>query len=367
MAKILYGVGGEGRGHATRTRAVVEALRTEHEFVIYAPAHAYDLLAPAYADTAVEVRRIPGLRFHYDQRRRMDYLKTGWYGLRYITKAGHVLRHIRDEVEAEEPDLVITDFEPLLPRAAKQCGIPFVSLDHQHFLLTYDLSSLPRDLRVHAANMATVVRAYYSGQVETLVSSFYFPPLRPRCRNVSQIGVLLRPEILGAAPEDGDHVVAYLRRFAPSSTLETLAGCGREVRLYGLGQHPSRGGLRFLEIDVLRFVEDLSTGCALVCTAGNQLVGEALFLGKPVLAMPEPNNFEQSINAHFLAQSGAGESLEMEDLTPEHLRSFLDRFRDYRRAVDRTRLCGNPAAIAIINRHLPGASYGAPEVLPLAS
>ena len=45
---------------------------------------------------------------------------------------------------------------------------------------------------------------------------------------------------------------------------------------------------------------------AVVSTAGNQLVGEALYLGKPVLVMPERVNFEQAINAHYLEQSGAG-------------------------------------------------------------
>ena len=32
-----------------------------------------------------------------------------------------------------KPDLVITDFEPLLPRAARLEGVPYISIDHQHF------------------------------------------------------------------------------------------------------------------------------------------------------------------------------------------------------------------------------------------
>jgi uncharacterized protein (TIGR00661 family) len=182
-----------------------------------------------------------------------------------------------------------------------------------------------------------------------------------------QIGVLLRPEVLAAAPEDGDHVVAYLRRFAPPSTLDALARCGREVRVYGLGRRPPRGRLRFFDIDLLGFVEDLSSSCALVSTAGNQLVGEALFLGKPVLAMPESNNFEQYINAHFLEQSGAGELCEMEDLTAECIRGFLGRGPNLRSAIDRTRLYGNAAAAAIVRKHLPAVSHQIRQPVLLAS
>lgn len=45
MSKILYGVAGEGRGHAMRARTIVEALRAEHEIVIYAPQCAYEMLS----------------------------------------------------------------------------------------------------------------------------------------------------------------------------------------------------------------------------------------------------------------------------------------------------------------------------------
>ena len=71
MARILYSMAGEGRGHATRVRTMVEALRHEHELVLLAPDEAYEFLAPKYPSPAsnVFVRRIPGLRFHYTRSR----------------------------------------------------------------------------------------------------------------------------------------------------------------------------------------------------------------------------------------------------------------------------------------------------------
>ena len=68
---------GEGRGHAVRVRAMVEELRREHQLVLLAPDEAHDFLAPLFpaGSPGVELRRIPGLRFHYT-RGRLDLAKT---------------------------------------------------------------------------------------------------------------------------------------------------------------------------------------------------------------------------------------------------------------------------------------------------
>ena len=70
MGRIFYSVAGEGRGHATRVRTVVEELRQEHDVVLLAPHVAFEFLDDIYHDSEdVEVRRIPGLQFCYNGRR----------------------------------------------------------------------------------------------------------------------------------------------------------------------------------------------------------------------------------------------------------------------------------------------------------
>lgn len=353
MDTVYYAVTGEGRGHATRVNAMVESMRTNARVVVYAPDMAYDFLAPIYANTDVRVRQIPGLSFHYNHSRRLAFGKTGWHGARYLAQLPRLLTRLRADMAREAPYLVITDFEPSLPRAARQMGIPYISLNHQHFLKTYDLSSLPTKLRLYASYMAPFVDLYHRHQQETVVSSFYFPPLKETNHKVTQIGVLLRPAILKASVTHGSHLVVYLRRFMSPAVYAALRAAGVPVRLYGLGKRPREGNIQFLEIDPHRFVEDLAGSRALISTAGNQLVGEALYLGKPVLAMPEAGNHEQAINAHFLSQSGAGTHCDLEELSVEKLRQFLDRVPLYRTAIDPTRLCGNQAALHVIQKYLP--------------
>lgn len=355
LAKIFYSLSGEGRGHATRVRAMVEALREEHEVVIFAPGQAWDMLAPVYGGSPVRIERMPGLQFHYTARQRLDTLLTGWHGARYIAGLPALVGQLERAIEAEQPDLILTDFEPALPAAARRCGVPFLSLNHQNFLIVNDLGALPARLRRHAAFMSVFVRAYHWGQAATLVSSFYHPPVKARfaADGVAQIGVLLRPEIRDAAPRDDGHLVAYLRRFATPNVMEALRACGRRVKIYGLGEQARVDNLEFCAIDARRFADDLVHASALVSTAGNQLVGEALYLGKPVLAMPEPGNAEQEINGFFLNQSGAGRSLPMTELSHLVVVDFLDMLPVYRGRINREALDGTAQALRIVRGFLP--------------
>jgi len=353
MARIFYSLAGEGRGHATRARALVESLRLNHEITLFTFGDAYALLKPLYRGTNVRIRPIRGARFVY-RGVELDYLRTGLRGVRY---AAHILPEMVDLLSArirrEKPDLVITDLEPALPRAARRCEVPFVSLSHQHFLVVNDLSSLPARLRCAGEFLGTVVRACHQGQVKTIVSSFYAPPLKPGYKGrVVQVGVLLRPEVTFTTPYSGGYFVAYLRRSVEMGMLDALKALPQRVMVYGLGERSPTANLTFRRVSSDGFLEDLA-GCeALISTAGNQLVGEALYLEKPVLAVPEPGNYEQCINAHFLKASGAGDWASIKGLTPSFIRGFMDRLGLYRAAIHPEAVNGTPAALRTLQPFL---------------
>jgi UDP:flavonoid glycosyltransferase YjiC (YdhE family) len=144
------------------------------------------------------------------------------------------------------------------------------------------------------------------------------------------------------------------RRHTPSAVIEALAGCGVPVRVYGLGARDSLGGVSFHAIDDRRFVEDLAGCRAVVSAAGNQLIGEALHLGKPMLLLPEQAHVEQSINSRFLVAMGAGEFCHLEAVSPRRVREFVARLDRYSAATDahRGRMDGTPAVLDVIASRL---------------
>ena len=99
-------------------------------------------------------------------------------------------------------------------------------------------------------------------------------------------------------------MLSYLRRHTPFSAVEAIADCGLPVRIYGLGERDPVGNCSFHAIDERRFVDDLAGCRCLVSAAGNQLIGEALHLGKPMLVLPERAHSEQLMNSHFLGCDG---------------------------------------------------------------
>ncbi len=353
MAKIFYSVAGEGRGHATRVHAMVQMLRKEHEIVLFASGNSYEFLEPIYQHTNIRLIRIPGLVFQYTPDRKVDYLRTSHFTCQFIMGLPWLLNDLARVFEGECPDLVITDFEPAVPRAAWRFNVPVVSLDHQHFLVTTDFSDLPRYLQNHAFFMGLCVDAYYTTQVETIISSFFSPPLKSDYLDATQIGVLLRQEFFQTTARDGDYLLVYWRKLSDPQVLDALKATGHEVRIYGLGSHPDDGNLRFFPVQSQQFLTELAGCKALISTAGNQLIGEALYFRKPVFVMPEANNYEQYINAFYLHKSGVGMWSELHNINSGRIAAFLERLDEFRANIHPEQAIGNQRAVAAIARRLP--------------
>lgn len=354
MSTIAYSMSGEGRGHATRVRAIVEDLRTRHRVVLFAPGQAHDLLAPLYADSDVEVRRIDGMKFRYASDGTLDYGASVAGAAGFLARMPSLVRGMREDLRAIGPDLAIVDFEPLLPRAAEREGIPYVSIDHQHFLTEFTSRDLPLPDRLRCSLMGLAVRAFHARQRLTVVSSFYHPPLRrgPWRRKVRQVGVLLGEDVRARASSDEGFLLVYLRRDTPSRVFRALASCGVPARVYGTGRRGTDGSLEFLPIDRASFVDDLARCSALVSTAGNQVVGEAIHLRKPVLALPESGNWEQAINGFWVDRMGIGLRADPRRLRSDAIRAFLGRLDEFRHNMGRAGGAGNADVARIVEEAL---------------
>ena len=158
-------------------------------------------------------------------------------------------------------------------------------------------------------------------------------------------------------------MLSYLRRHTPFAVLAALGDCGLPVRVYGLGTRAPIGSLSFHEVDDRRFVDDLVACRALIAAAGNQLIGEALHLGKPLLMLPEAARVEQWIHARFLAETGCGDSCPLEHVSVDRVAAFvagLDTFAQAASGV-KGRMDGAGDVLAVIGRRLASAAAAQPS------
>jgi uncharacterized protein (TIGR00661 family) len=362
MARIFYSMAGEGRGHAVRVRTLVEHLKHDHELHLFAPEDAFEFLqtfyGPGSPDPQVGLARIPGLRFQYTGEK-LNLAKSIGRGLKYAARElPRLVRAFRLRIRAERPDLILSDFEPSLPRAARRERVPFLSVDHQHVLVACDLSALSKELRWYAWWMGWAIRWHDAGRCRGVMTAFYQLPVKPGFEDLQLVGPIIRPEVAALKPSSGDYLLSYLRKITPERVVDVLAQAPCPVRIYGLGERSSRANLTFHPIHEQTFIDDLAGCRGVVCAAGNQLLGEALYLGKPVLAIPEEIHHEQRINACFLRDMGAGDWTTLEQFDGRKLESFLERLPEYQAVAANLcgRLDGTTDALNLIRAELEHAA-----------
>ncbi|MFT4045143.1 MAG: glycosyltransferase family protein [Solimonas sp.] len=321
--RIAYGVMGYGRGHAMRTMAVLPALWAEHEVTVFAGGDAYEVLAPRFPTV-----RIPTIGYQYSATGTHSLPKTvsrNFAPMRDLLFGGGGMARVEQEMRQRGIELVISDSEAWTHRAARKLGLPRISFDHVG-IIAYCKPHFPPDLWTLGMRDAWGYRALMGVPERILISSFY--PAIPAYPQVQLVGPMLRDEVLAATPHEGDYLLAYFNKgehqYLPHID-RALRELDCKVRVYGTGLRGDSENLEFRAPSVAGFVSDLAGCRAVLSTAGNQLIGEAIHFGKPVLALPEPA-FEQRLNAHMIERMGVGQRGDLMRLTPSDVDRFLGNY-----------------------------------------
>ena len=347
--RIVYGVFGHGRGHATRTAAVLPELSRRHEVQIFAGGDAYDALSTRY-----RIVRIPALGYGYAESGRCsDYVtlrNNVWHVLDILLR-GPTFQSVQEAMQDFRPDVVISDAEPWTHHVARRLGIPRIGFDH-FGIMAYCRPTIPWGDRIRSRRDVLIYRHLTGRPERVIVSSFYHaPPSRP---GVAVVGPLLRDEVLKARPTRGTYLLAYFNKgehqFTPQ-VQRALHEIDLPVLVYGTPRQGADGKLSFRPPSDLPFLEDMAGSRAVISTAGNQLVGEALHLGKPLLVMPE-DSVEQRLNAASLARMGVGMQVRQRDFSADVIREFLGNEASYVETIRQWKRDGRREAIDTIERFL---------------
>lgn len=342
--RILYGVTGEGLGHAMRSRVVAQHLyQRGHEVKLVASGRARDYLARYFPD----VQRIPGFAMVYRDHQ-VARARTVGRTLRSLRPAvRESLALYRTAISGWQPDVCLSDFDSFSHVFGKLFARPVIAIDHQHVIdrCAHPLpirDRLPKDFALTRA----FVRAKMPGCRHYVVTSFYRPPLR--ADRTTLVGPILRPEVMALAPTQGEHVLVYQTAIATRELIAALREIPEQrfvVYARDLGEADRVDNVTIRAFDEPRFLADLASARAVVCNGGYTLMSEALYLGKPIASLPLRHQGEQELNAAYLHELGLGVALPR--LDPVALRAFV------RRPPPATRLCaGNARALATIDRLL---------------
>jgi uncharacterized protein (TIGR00661 family) len=321
--KILYGVTGEGLGHAMRSRVILEHLvmPEQHDVTIMASGRAVDYLAKRFAD----VNRIHGLHMIYDENR-VQLGKTLWSNV--LSGAAGIPRNIAayfELISEFRPQVVITDFESWTYLYGKMHRLPVLSIDNMQIINRTRLHD--ELIEGHRAEFE-LTRAFVKSKLpfcdEYFITTFFRPPLpKERTRLFPPI---LRPEILAAKRRDGEHILVYTTGEGNTEIAATLAQTRLEYRVYGMRRNLAaevvEGNLRYQPFGEASFIDDLASCRAVIAGGGFTLMSEAVYLHKPMLAVPVARQFEQVLNARYLQHEGYGRAAESLD-DPASVHDFI--------------------------------------------
>jgi uncharacterized protein (TIGR00661 family) len=304
--KILYGVVGEGMGHAMRSRVTLEHLVAQgHEVAIMASGRAVDFLEKRFSD----VTRIHGFHMITEENRvRMG--KTIWSNVTTgATGVPHNIATYFDRIGEFKPDAVISDFESWTYLYAKTHRLPIVSIDNMQII---NRCKHEDDILEGQRASFEVTRAFIKTKLpfcdEYFITTFFRPEIRKP--NTHLFPPILRPEILAAKPSRGEHLLVYQTAEGNEGLARTLAQTGLPCRIYGMRrsikEDQVEGNLTYRPFSEAGFIDDLASSRAVIAGGGFTLMGEAVYLRKPMLSVPLGKQFEQVMNGRYLEKIGYG-------------------------------------------------------------
>lgn len=328
LAHIVYALCGHGRGHASRAAAVAQALRQRGHRVRFA---AGDPAAGRLAGEAgAEVYRVPALR-QVMRGNRVRMLATARANLALTWRSPEIIDGAAGWLETAGADLVVSDHEPFVARAARRVGVPVVALSHQ-LVLTETRPRVPlRHVPSYWTTVAGLDILAPPRPDGVVVPSFFFPPRRAGSRAVL-VPPVLCDDVLALRATTGGRVLVYVNEGdGMEAFVRALGRADAAFDVYGLPPGgPAPSNVRLRAPSRRTFLADLAAARAVVSTAGFTLLSEALHLGKPVLALPNRGFFEQVVNALALVDAGRGEAVVGRPLRDRDLRRFLARADHYR-------------------------------------
>ena len=324
MSKVLYGVAGEGSGHSSRAKEIINyLLKGGHKVKVVSYGKGYKNLSPLF-----DVEKIFGLHFVY-KKNQVQYLSTVFANLLKTSEANKSIAKVLKIIDNFMPEIVFSDFEPISSIAAKIKKLPLISIDNQH-RLTNTKIEYPKKYKDDAIAAKAVTNLMIFNSRACLVTSFHKAKIIKKDTFV--FPPILRSEILGLKTDYKNYILVYFTS-AFEEIINVLRKIDKKFIVYGFNKNIVENNITFKKASQKTFLHDLANCQGIIANAGFTLMTEALYLRKPYLALPVKGQFEQVLNAYNLEKLGYGKY--WDELNKEKIESFLFNLDSYKKKLKR--------------------------------
>jgi uncharacterized protein (TIGR00661 family) len=331
---ILYGMNGEGSGHAIRAKPILEHLSKKHNISIIAGGKAYEVINKDYKTTKISYFDIK-----YNKNKVRPFLTVLNSLLCSPFRIINNILIIKKTIKTK-PDLVISDFEPFSHYYALIYKIPLISIDNQNMSIKTEigLTSFNKyiiDLTIRLISPKAdyyLMTSFFNAKIKN-DNSFIFPPI-------------LRKEFFNLKPKKGKHVLVYLRT-ENEKIFRILDKINQKFIVYGLDIEKNDKNITSKKFNEKEFIKDLASAKAVICNGGFTVIIEALHLKKPVLSIPFKNQYEQYINAYYINKLGYGKY--SKDLNIKDINLFIKNLEYYNNNLKKYKREDNRKIINKIN------------------
>ena len=315
MVRILYGLCGEGLGHASRSRILINHLKKNgHDIRIVAGNKAYRYLSKEFE----HVYEIESAQFIYKGGQASLFRTILWTLYRTMVSTPHSFLKIKKIIKEFDPELLITDAEPISHAAARLSGIKRMSIDNPQALLY-------RKYKVKLGEYLSWFILFIAIKVSMLGADKYiiydFSDEQPDDPRLLFLKPLIQDGILKQKPTYGDHVFVYQTLNPSGDICKMLKNIDETFIIYGSNKDLVDENLVFKTFNDNEFYQDIANAKAIITNGGFTVISEALYLKKPIYSLPINHQFEQVVNGKFVEQLGAG--VYHKKLSEEKLRNFL--------------------------------------------
>ena len=330
MKKCLVGVCGIGTGHTVRQMIIAEYLKKYSDIVfVVSGRRGSNSLLNGYK---VIHSQVPWI---ITDARGVNWRDTSVHASNNEITFLNISKTLASCIEllGGEPDIIISDYEPFVPLLAYSKNIPLITIDQQSKYLGYltpSLANLTRDME------ASRLSLLFPKANKRFSVSFF--PLNQFEENmdfkVDILPAIVPNDILALSKNVMDIkdklITVYISSFAKYEQGASIIKCLTKYKDYRFNifsnhsfknsEYACNLNLSFFSYDRNKFLNSVINSRFLIATAGHQLISEAVYLKKPILAIPV-ESYEQFFNAKMCKELYIGDTFDNFNL--ENLDMFI--------------------------------------------